>query len=233
VLEICDMRGGYDAVDVLHGVSAIVNTGEAVALLGRNGAGKTTLMRATMGLLPRCHGRTVLSGQELGGEPPYRRSRHGLGYVPQGRDIFPDLTVEENLRLGHLAAGRPVRAPLPEDVLAHFPWLTDRFSQRGGTLSGGQQQMLAIARSVVGEPKVLLLDEPTEGLAPAVIRDLRDLLSQVLAARRMSVLVVEQNVRFALSLARRGYVLEKGRIVSEGSADQLAEEAVVNRHLVI
>ncbi len=233
MLEMCKVWGGYGVVDVLHGVSLSIDTGEAVALLGRNGSGKTTLIRAITGLLPRTHGQVTLENQVLSGESTYRRGRCGLGYVPQGREIFPDLTVEENLRLGHIAAGRRVRAPLPEAVLDHFPKLTARFTQRGCTLSGGEQQMLAIARILVGEPKVLLLDEPTEGLAPAFIRDLGVLLSEILAVRQMSVLVVEQNLRFALGLARRGYVLEKGLIVWEGSAEELAKEAVVSRHLVI
>lgn len=232
-LEVRDLHGGYDPVPVVRDVSLEVADGESVAVLGRNGSGKTTLLRGLVGLLPRCTGSINLDGQPLAALPTFRRAQAGVAYVPQGREIFPELTVEENLRLGHCAAGRRMSDPLPDGLMEHFSWMGDRLRQQGGTLSGGQQQMLAVARALVSEPKVLLLDEPTEGLAPAVVDDLAELLSGIVGSRRIALLVVEQNVTFALRLARRGYVMEKGQIVAVGSAAELASEAVISRHLTI
>lgn len=232
-LEVRDLHGGYGPVPVVRGVSFEVADGESVAVLGRNGSGKTTLLRGLMGLLPRCTGSVNLDGQPLASLATFRRARAGVAYVPQGRDIFPELTVEENLRLGHLPAGRRMSHPLPDDVMEHFSWMRDRLHQHGGTLSGGQQQMLAVARMLVADPKVLILDEPTEGLAPAVVHDLAELLAGIVATRRIAILVVEQNAAFALRLARRGYVMEKGQIVAAGSAAELASEDIISRHLTI
>lgn len=232
-LEVRDLYGSYGPVPVVQGVSFDVADGESVAVLGRNGSGKTTLLRGLMGLLPRCTGSINLDGHPLATLATFRRARAGVAYVPQGRDIFPELTVGENLRLGHLPAGRPMSHPLPDDVLGHFPWMADRLHQQGGTLSGGEQQMLAVARMLLADPKVLILDEPTEGLAPAVVHDLAELLAGIVATRRLAILVVEQNAAFALRLAHRGYVMEKGRIVAAGSAAELASEDIISRRLTI
>jgi ABC-type branched-chain amino acid transport systems, ATPase component len=232
-LEVRDLCGSYGSVPVLQGVSFEVADGESIAVLGRNGSGKTTLLRGLMGLLPRCSGSINLDGQPLEALPTFRRARAGVAYVPQGRDIFPELTVEENLRLGHLRAGRRMSHPLPDDVMEHFSWMRGRLRQQGGTLSGGEQQMLAVARMLIAEPKMLFLDEPTEGLAPAVVHDLAELLAGIVAARHLAILVVEQNVAFALRLANRGYVMEKGQFVAAGSATELASEDVVGRRLTI
>ena len=232
-LTVSNVNGGYGPVPVIHDVSIDVADGESVALLGRNGSGKTTLLRGLMGMLPRCRGRVSLDSIELADAPTYRRARLGLAYVPQGREIFPGLTVEENLRLGHTLAGRSMRSAIPGDVLAHFEWMHDRMSQRGGTLSGGQQQMLAIARVLIADPKVILLDEPTEGLAPAVVDELAELLGRVARERRLGVLVVEQNIGFALALAGRGYIMEKGTVVWSGDRDALSDDAVIGQYLAI
>jgi branched-chain amino acid transport system ATP-binding protein len=232
-LNVSGVSGGYGPVPVIHDVSLDVADGESVALLGRNGCGKTTLLRGLMGMLPRCRGNVSLQGVDLTEAPTYLRARAGLGYVPQGREIFPELTVEENLRLGHTLGGRPMRTPIPPEVLAHFEWMHDRLGQLGGTLSGGQQQMLAVARVLVANPKVILLDEPTEGLAPAVIDELAELLGRIVRELHLCVLVVEQNIGFALVLAGRGYIMEKGTIVWSGNGDDLSNDAVVGQYLTI
>jgi urea transport system ATP-binding protein len=218
---------------VITGIDLTVGRGESVFLLGRNGSGKTTLLRGLMGLLPAAQGSIELDGTPLGALVTHRRARAGLAYVPQGRDIFPDLTVEENLRLGHVLAGRPMRTPLPSGLLDHFPWMHERLGQAGGTLSGGQQQMVAIARVLVGEPKLLLLDEPTEGLAPTAIEDLVALLSKVVSERMLDLLVVEQNISFAFAVATRGYVVEKGAIAWAGSQKEFQDGAVAGQFLAI
>ena len=232
-LSVIGVSGGYGQVPVIHDVSLDVADGESVALLGRNGCGKTTLLRGLMGMLPRCRGNVSLDDVDLTVAPTYLRARAGLAYVPQGREIFPDLTVEENLRLGHTLGGRPMRTPLPPSVLAHFEWMHDRLGQRGGTLSGGQQQMLAIARVLVADPKIILLDEPTEGLAPAVIDELAELLGRIVRELHLGVLIVEQNIGFALALAGRGYIMEKGTVVWSGDRDDLNNDVVVGQYLTI
>jgi urea transport system ATP-binding protein len=233
MLRVRGLSGGYGRAPVLDGVSLDVGGGEVVAILGRNGTGKTSLLRALVGLLPWSSGQVTFDGHELGRLPTHRRCRLGIGYVPQGRDVFAGLTVEDNLRFGHVLAGRPMRAPLPDELFESFPWMAERRSQPGRTLSGGQQQMLAIARVLVARPRLLLLDEPTEGLAPAVVEQLAALLGEVRRERELAILLVEQNVAFALSLAGRGYMIEKGRIVSEGDAEALRAEEVIGRHLAI
>jgi urea ABC transporter ATP-binding protein UrtE len=233
VLEVSDLYGGYAKSSALQGVTLHAGEIEVVAILGRNGAGKTTLLKAVMGLLPWSRGSIVLDGEDVSRLPTHRRARRGVGYVPQGRGIFAQATVEENLRYGLLLGRRSMREEIPSGVFEPFPWLKDRLKQAAGTLSGGEQQMLAIARVLVADAKLLLLDEPTEGLAPAIVEQLRDVLLQVRASGKHSVLLVEQNLRFALTLASRGYVMEKGRIVAEGDPAHLEGEEVIARHLSI
>jgi urea ABC transporter ATP-binding protein UrtE len=233
MLEVKDLSGGYAESDILHGISLHAGEIEVVAILGRNGAGKTTLLKALMGLLPRARGSIVLDGEDVSRLPTHKRATTGVGYVPQGRGIFGRATVEENLRYGLLLARRSMREEIPSNVFETFPWIRERLNQAAGTLSGGEQQMLAIARVLVAGPKLLLLDEPTEGLAPAIIEQLRDVLLKIRASSKHSILLVEQNLRFALTLANRGYVMEKGRIVAEGDPSVLEQEEVVARHLSI
>jgi branched-chain amino acid transport system ATP-binding protein len=233
MLEVRDLRGGYARSPVLEGVNARVGAGEVVAILGRNGTGKTSLLRALMGLLPWSEGSVALDERLLDGLPTHLRARRGLGYVPQGRDIFPGVSLEQNLRYGLVLAGRRMRDPLPQHVFEMFPWMSERLGQRGGTLSGGEQQMLAIARVLVGEPKVLLLDEPTEGLAPTMVQHVGNVIGDLRDQGALAIVLVEQNLAFALALASRGYVLEKGRIVAEGDSGHLQQEEVIARHLSI
>lgn len=232
-LVISGIRCGYGEVPVVTGIDLQIDEGQSMYLLGRNGSGKTTLLRGLMGLLPETSGSIELDGVALESLVTHRRARRGLGYVPQGRDIFPELTVEENLRLGHVLAGRKMSAPLPADVMGHFEWMNDRLDQAGGTLSGGQQQMLAIARVLIGEPTYLLLDEPTEGLAPAVIEDLATLLGTVVVERGIGLLVVEQNITFAFALADHGVVVEKGSIAWRGTTEEFETDGVAGRFLAL
>lgn len=233
-LEVVGVTGGYDgSARVLHDVSLGLEVGEVLAVLGRNGVGKTTLVRALMGLLPTVEGEIELDGEDVTALPTHQRARRGMGYVPQGRDLFTASSVEQNLRYGHALAGRPLSAAIPSDVLDRFGWMRDRLGQRAGTLSGGEQQMVAIARVLVGDPTVLLLDEPTEGLAPVIVEHLAELLREIVTGSSISVLLVEQNVGFALDLADRGYIMEKGHVVAEGTSADLADDALLSRYLAV
>ena len=204
MLEVSSLSAGYTkSSSVIHDLSFTAGDSGVVVILGRNGTGKTTLMKSLMGLLPSSRGQVMLAGEDVSSLPTHRRARLGMGYVPQGRGIFPDATVELNLRYGLVLAGRPMRDAVPEKVFELFPWMTERIKQRAGTLSGGEQQMLAIARVLVGEPRLLLLDEPTEGLSPKMVEHLRDVISDIRDTGDHTILLVEQNLRFALTLASR------------------------------
>jgi branched-chain amino acid transport system ATP-binding protein len=216
---------------VLHGVSLEVRAGEAVALLGRNGVGKTTLIRSIVGFTPPRAGTITFRGTALQGRPPYRIARAGIALVPQGRRIFAPLTVDENLRIG--ARGAEPRAWNADTVHALFPRLDERRVQWGGTLSGGEQQMLAIGRALMSNPGLLVLDEPSEGLAPLVVREIGRVLRRLKEAG-LAILLVEQNVPLALRVADRVYVMSKGQIVYHGASSALdADEDVKRRFLGI
>ena len=222
-LEVQTLETGYGKAQVLFGVDLEVEAGELVALLGANGAGKTTLLRALSGLLRPWKGSVLLGGKDLRGLSPARRARLGLGHVPEGRQLFPLMTVEENLRLGaaFLAPGREKEGY--ERVYALFPQLAERRRQLAGTLSGGEQQMLAIGRALMGFPRILLVDEPSLGLSPRLAEEVLLALKEV-ARGGVGVLLVEQNVALSLEVAERGYVLEHGRVVLEGPAQALAQD---------
>ena len=222
-LEVQALETGYGKAQVLFGVDLEVEAGELVALLGANGAGKTTLLRALSGLLRPWKGSVLLGGKDLRGLSPARRARLGLGHVPEGRQLFPLMTVEENLRLGaaFLAPGREKEGY--ERVYALFPQLAERRRQLAGTLSGGEQQMLAIGRALMGFPRILLVDEPSLGLSPRPAEEVLLALKEV-AHGGVGVLLVEQNVALSLEVAERGYVLEHGRVVLEGPAQALAQD---------
>lgn len=229
MLELEGVDTFYGQSHVLQGVALGVGDGETVALLGRNGAGKTTTLRSILGLTPPRRGRIALAGQEIIGRPPYAVARLGVALVPSGRRIFSSLTVRENLELAARDAHR--RGPWTvERVYAMFPRLRDLKSRLAGFLSGGEQQMLKIGRALVANPRLLLLDEPTEGLAPVVVGELGRWLER-LKAERISILLAEQNALFALRLAERGYILEKGRIRGSGPAAALREDAEVRAYL--
>ena len=222
-LEVQALETGYGKAQVLFGVDLEVEAGELVALLGANGAGKTTLLRALSGLLRPWKGSVLLGGKDLRGLSPARRARLGLGHVPEGRQLFPLMTVEENLRLGaaFLAPGREKEGY--ERVYALFPQLAERRRQLAGTLSGGEQQMLAIGRALMGFPRILLVDEPSLGLSPRLAEEVLLALKEV-ARGGVGVLRAEQHVALSLEVAERGYVLEHGRVVLEGPAQALAQD---------
>ncbi|GBD40685.1 High-affinity branched-chain amino acid transport ATP-binding protein LivF [bacterium HR39] len=222
LLELSRVVAGYGETTVLHGLSLRVEEGEVLALLGRNGMGKTTTLRAVMGLVPLRAGRILFDGRDLARLPTPLRARAGIAYVPETRDVFPSLTVRENLELAWRLRRRGAPSAWDLDrVHALFPRLRERADTPGRALSGGEQQMLAIARALLQNPRLLLLDEPTEGLAPLVVADIRRRL-YALAASGLTVVLVEQNLAFATRLARRCCVLQRGRIVWEGEAGELA-----------
>jgi branched-chain amino acid transport system ATP-binding protein len=233
MLRLNDVHAGYGATPILFGVSLEVRAGEAVALLGKNGMGKTTLMKTVMGFLKPWRGTIELDGVDLTRLAPHDIARLGIGLVPENRRIFPGLTVRENLELGLSAAATRsgvVRRQRFDEVFQHFPRLRERVDQPGRTLSGGEQQMLAIARVMMAGAKLVLMDEPTQGLAPALIRHIRDMVGE-LKRLGMTVLLVEQNARVALSVCDRGYVMEKGTIVFEASSRELRESPVTREKL--
>jgi branched-chain amino acid transport system ATP-binding protein len=233
LLEVEDLEAGYGPVQVLRGMSFSVAVGEVVVILGANGAGKTTTIRAICGMIPT-KGTVSIDGKAVGGKSPDEVVRLGLAHVPQGRGTFVDLTVEENLRLGAFIRKDDDIAADMERWYEVFPRLKERRDQVAGGMSGGEQQMLAIARAAMSRPRLLLLDEPSLGLAPLVTQELFRQLQSLNQEAGTALLVVEQNANLALGIAERGYVLEAGTIVAEGSADQLkADESVRKAYLGI
>ena len=232
MLSVADVEVAYGRTPALKGVTLTVGAGEIVSIIGRNGVGKTTLLKTIIGLLPVRAGTLTLDGEDLTRLPAHERARRGLGYVPQGRMIFADLTVEENLLIG--ADLNPANARvLLEEVLAEFPRLRERYRQRGGTLSGGEQQMLALGRALVGGPKVLLLDEPSEGIQPSIVQEIEAKIASINRARGLAIVLVEQNIEFAAALARRIYVMEKGRIAREIAPQNVMDEDIVRDYLAV
>jgi branched-chain amino acid transport system ATP-binding protein len=231
LLEIAGLRGGYGRTEVLRGVDLTVAAGEVVALLGSNGAGKSTLNNTVCGIVPAWSGHVRFEGRDLSGAHYRDVVRAGLIQVPEGRRVFPDLDVRENLELGSFARGRERRAANLERVLAIFPRLAERLAQKAGTMSGGEQQMLAIGRGLMAEPRLLILDEPSLGLSPLLVEELFTLIRR-LHGDGLSVLLVEQNVAQSLEIADRAYVLENGAVRFEGRpAELLASDALRRAYL--
>jgi branched-chain amino acid transport system ATP-binding protein len=226
LLSVEEIYTSYGLSQVLFGVSLEVTAGECVCLLGRNGVGKTTTMRSIMGLTPPRRGRVVWKGADITGKPSHQVAHAGIGFVPEDRRIFADLTVWENLDVASRARGDG--GFTVERVVALFPKLSELMHRQGGFLSGGEQQMLTIARTLMGNPELLLLDEPSEGLAPLVVDHLREQIGH-LKEQGLTILLAEQNVGFCLELADRVYVLEKGRIRYEGSAREFREDESIRR----
>ncbi len=228
MLEVEGLSGGYRHLPVLHEVSLRVEPGEIVAVLGANGAGKSTLLKAIAGLIGRS-GRIRFAGEEITSWPAHRIARRGLHLVPEGRRLFPGLSVRDNLRLGAYARrGAPDRLAPLEEVFALFPRLRERLDQRAGTLSGGEQQMLAIGRGLMTAPHLLMLDEPSQGIAPRLVDELFAAIEAIRQSSR-AVLLVEQRLAEALALADRAYVLQSGRIVMEGPARDIAADPAIRR----
>ena len=219
MLTVAALNQYYGGSHILRDVSFEVPGGACTALLGRNGVGKTTLLRCIMGLVPVRSGQLSFDGREITSLPPYARAALGIGYVPQGRDIFPRLTVEENLQMGLATRGR--RNGIPAHLFEMFPVLQDMLKRRGGDLSGGQQQQLAIARALAAKPKLLILDEPTEGIQPSIIKDIERVIRGLARSGDMAILLIEQYYDFARSLADHYMVMSRGEIVKQGRGSEM------------
>jgi branched-chain amino acid transport system ATP-binding protein len=230
VIAVENLVSGYGRIGVLDGVSLNVSAGECVGILGHNGMGKTTLLRTILGLVPTLRGSIRIDGKPAEKLPPNVRARAGLGYVPQGRQIFPGLSVRENLHFGALAKRRP-RDQAEAEAIAEFPELKRLLDRAGGALSGGEQQLLALARALAGAPRLLLLDEPTEGIQPSIVQVLVERIGELRARRGLAVLLVEQNLDFIRALADRVLLIHRGRIVREldraGIADPSLEQEFI------
>ncbi|CAM4517538.1 urea transport system ATP-binding protein [Paenibacillus endophyticus] len=231
MLAVQQLEAGYGESVILRDVSLKVKRGQVVCLLGRNGVGKTTLMKSIMGLLKAREGSVTYNGKDLTKKAPGLRAKSGIGYVPQGREIFAQLSVYENLLLG-LEASRVKVSTVPEEAIAKFPVLPTMYERRGGDLSGGQQQQLAFARALAARPEVLLLDEPCEGIQPSIVDDIRDVIRSIKADGQTAVLLVEQSLDFVKSVGDYFYVLEKGAVVWEGSLESLDDE-VIRKYLTV
>lgn len=231
MLFVTDVTSHYGAVKALDAVSLNVPRGEVTCVMGRNGVGKTTLLKNVMGLLRTTSGSIWLNGVNLTKQPANERARHGIALVPQGRQIFPKLTVEENLRVG-LEARTDGKRMIEEEIFVLFPVLKSMCRRMGGDLSGGQQQQLAIARALVSDPKVLLLDEPTEGIQPNIIQQIGEVLRKLVTLKGMTIVLVEQYIDFVREFGKSFYIMDRGRVVSHGATAELTTE-IVNRHLSV
>ena len=224
LLRIDGIQQYYGSSHILRDVSFSARRGEVTVVLGRNGVGKTTLLRSLMGLVPIKSGRMTVDGVEMSAANPYERAKLGLGYVPQGREIFPRLTVQENLLMG--LANKSAATPIPSELFELFPVLQQMLHRRGGDLSGGQQQQLAIARALASQPKVLILDEPTEGIQPSIIKDIGRVIRMLADRGEMAIVLVEQYYDFAEALADRFVVIERGEVVAAGAGSEMSSRGI-------
>ena len=231
MLTLSDINVSYDGSRILRGVNLTVPENSLVCLMGRNGVGKTTTLKSIVGLVSADAGSIKLDGQELGGLAPDNRARSGLGYVPQGRDIFPNLTVWENLKISLVVRGTKANGQV-DRVLELFPILKEMLQRKGGVLSGGQQQQLAIARALLTDPKVLLLDEPTEGIQPNIIDQIGETLIKIKKEGKISILLVEQYLDFCIGCADSFFIMDRGLIVAEGPIANLSED-IIKEHLTV
>ncbi len=231
MLETRDVHQYYGSSHTLRGASLDAPQGSCTVVMGRNGVGKTTLLRAIMGLVPMRSGSILFGGRELAGAEASERARVGIGYVPQGREIFAQLTVEENLKVG-VFARQDRSGKIPDLVFRLFPVLETMMHRRGGDLSGGQQQQLAIARALTIGPKCVLLDEPTEGIQPSIVHELGNVIRRLYEEEKLSVLLVEQKLPFARRVAERFFLMDRGAIVAHGKMDELSDD-LVRRHLAV
>ena len=231
MLSVKNINQYYGGSHILRGVSLEVAPGQVTVVLGRNGVGKTTLLKSLMGLVPIKSGSIAFDGQPIDAATPYQRARAGIGYVPQGREVFARLTVQENLRMG--LAYKPASTPVPPQLFELFPVLQQMLHRRGGDLSGGQQQQLAIARALAAQPKLIILDEPTEGIQPSIIKDIgrviRMLATEGLNGQRVAVLLVEQYYDFAEALADTYLVMERGEVIASGPGHEMQAKGIRQR----
>jgi len=226
MLEMHNLHAGHGALPVLHGISLTLAKGEIMAILGRNGVGKTTLLRTLIGDLPVSSGQISFEGQNISHEPPHVRAWRGLGYVPQGRGIISKLTVWENLIIG-TRANQSSNGKIPDGIVERFPMLLEKKSQAGGSLSGGQQQQLALARALCGGPKVLLLDEPAEGIQPSIVQSIGELLCSVARDLGIAVMIVEQNIDLARQVAHRAVILQRGIVHTTLDKNELMDDELI------
>ncbi len=232
LIDVRGLRGGYGKTPILQGIDLAVKRGEIVGVIGRNGVGKTTMMRCLIGLIAATAGTIRFKDRDITRTTADQRAQLGIGYIPQGRDVFPRMTVEENLRVGELI-GRDKPEKLHELVYEFFPILKVRRRQRAGTLSGGEQQQLAIGRALIGNPDLMLLDEPSEGIQPTIVADISNVMTRINRDLGTTILFVEQNLDMIMAMTRRCYVMDKGRIIAEIQPEQLADRDIVKRYLQI
>jgi branched-chain amino acid transport system ATP-binding protein len=232
MLNVTGLRTGYGRIPILNGVSFAVSEGEFIGILGHNGMGKTTLLRALMGFLPATGGRIQFADDDVTTAEPYRRARLGLGYVPQGREIFPGLTAYDNLRMG-CAKQNGAEQDVIADVLEEFPRLKPLLDRAGGALSGGEQQLLAIARCLCGRPRLVLLDEPTEGIQPSIIEEIVEILQRLREKSGLTMILVEQNLDFIAALSKRILIIQKGAITREVRPEHLGDASLVGEFIGI
>jgi urea transport system ATP-binding protein len=231
MLKLTNVDSFYDRSHILHAVCLDIPIGKVTAVLGRNGTGKTTLLKTLMGLTDRMEGQIDLDGKEIGKQPTFRRARAGLAYVPQGREIIPDFTIRENILMGAFARADGKRQ-IPELVPELFPYLMDNLERAGGVLSGGQQQQLAIARALAADPRIILLDEPNEGIQPSIVEEIEAIIIRLNRDVGLTVVLVEQNVAFARQASHCFAMMEKGRVVVSGAISELSDE-MVHRHMAV
>ena len=232
LLQLQALRAGYGGTPILQGVDLVLHRREITAIIGRNGVGKTTLMKVVIGLLEAVSGRVIYENIDVTRLRANERARRGIGYIPQGRGLFPRMTVAENLTVGELIGGR--RGKKYYDLVFElFPILAEKMNCRASSMSGGQQQMLSIGRALVGGPKLVLLDEPSEGIQPSIVRQISDTMTEICRRFDMSILLVEQNINMIRAMARRCYVMDKGRIIGEVATEQLADPSVARRYLAV
>jgi urea transport system ATP-binding protein len=231
LLELSDVNVSYGQTPVLFGVNMTINQGDIACLLGRNGVGKTTLLRSVIGLNKVLSGNIVFDADEITKIPTYKRARYGIAYIPQGREIIPYLSVLDNLKLG-MSAGQKKYRKIPDEIFEFFPMLKQHLSRQGGLLSGGQQQQLAIARGLMSNPKMMLLDEPTEGIQPSIVQEIEDTLKRINREKGITLIVVEQKVDFAKQLAQKFFIMEKGSVVANGATADLTDD-LVHQYLAI
>ena len=231
MLKLTNVDSFYDRSHILHAVCMDIPIGKVTAVLGRNGTGKTTLLKTLMGLTDRMAGEINLDGKDIGKQPTYRRARAGIAYVPQGREIIPDFTIRENILMGAFARADGKRQ-IPELVPELFPYLMDNLERPGGVLSGGQQQQLAIARALAAGPRIILLDEPNEGIQPSIVEEIEAIIIRLNRDVGLTVVLVEQNVAFARQASHCFAMMEKGRVVVSGAISELSDE-MVHRHMAV
>jgi branched-chain amino acid transport system ATP-binding protein len=232
LLSVHGLRAGYGGKPVLQGIDFEVRRGEIVAVIGRNGVGKSTLIKALIGLLAADAGSIHLADRDISRLTPHARARLGIGYVPQGRDVFPRMSVEDNLRVGEMISGRATAADY-QRIFEHFPILLERRRQVASTLSGGQQQQLAIGRVLIGNPNLVLLDEPSEGIQPSIVQDIARIGVALNQRSGLTIVLVEQNIDMIRAMAQRCYVMDKGRLIAELTPDMLDDRDTVRRYLSV